>query len=440
MKKTGGSRTAQSVDAALAAKPIHIKAETRPTSRGAVRLLTSAVILLVGACLGLVILLVQGGAKGASPGADATAKAATASKETSSTPWGKLEILPMSIAPPLEMVPEYAPVSESTVEWNFPNSTTLDLSRQLTEMGLPETMIPKLMAMAKINPRINGQTIQPPREFVLGMKSDDRAKLYFALGASMENPDQVKAFRFCGDNPEEWLKRATLPKSVKDLVTPLIYKRNGFMFFADLRSVEPSLPSPEDRLQLVKAFSHEATYTVLLNVTPESDIESLVSYWGRGGYEKDVRPRIEAAASREGGGKCDIVFLLPPFARQRLYKYPVPAESLDTVNQDCHWSALNFFASDKPDNRYSIDKEVAKAIETDYYRVYGKFQLGDLVLFFDEQHNLYHSASYVANDILFTKNGNLSQRPWMFMKLSDMKNFYPMPKPPDVRFYRRKGI
>jgi len=41
---------------------------------------------------------------------------------------------------------------------------------------------------------------------------------------------------------------------------------------------------------------------------------------------------------------------------------------------------------------------------------------------------------------VFTKNGNTSSRPFMFMKLDDMKDYYPTTKPVEARYYRKKNV
>ena len=184
-------------------------------------------------------------------------------------------------------------------------------------------------------------------------------------------------------------------------------------------------------------MSRETTLLVRLRIDKSSDIEELVNYWGRHGRAKDVRPVIESLANIEGGERINIVCLLPTFARQRLYLYPPPPEREPAAKRDCHWTAFNFFA-DQPDDRFCQEQEVVKTLEQDYYRVFGDLKLGDIALFSNEPGKVTHSAVYVADDIFYTKNGSLSTRPWMLMRLEDMKDYYPSHKPVDARFYRRK--
>jgi hypothetical protein len=365
---------------------------------------------------------------------------AAAPAELNPAPWGKLEIVPIIISPPLELVPANAPGKDSQVVWRFPNVTLSDLRDAIGKLELSDPLAAALIAQAKLDPDIGGYSIRPSKEAVLGLNPDDRAKLYIALGAYKENPDQFDSFRFHGKEPEDWFIHSSISEATRKLVSPLVFHHDGFMFFADLRCVESELASNDERLKLIKVLSRESTFLVKLRIQPDMDVEPLVNYWGRGGRAKDVRPLLQSLADLDQESYIDIVHLIPPFARQRLYTYPVPAAENDpAADQDCHWTALNFFSRDLPDDRFCGNPgEVVAAIKRDYYRVLGRYQLGDLVLFVDGNNNLFHSAVYIANNILFTKNGNSSSEPWIFVNLEDVKNFYPHFKQIDVRFYRHK--
>jgi hypothetical protein len=53
---------------------------------------------------------------------------------------------------------------------------------------------------------------------------------------------------------------------------------------------------------------------------------------------------------------------------------------------------------------------------------------------------LFHSAVYIADDILFTKNGPNPSNPWMFARLQEVTDYYPQGEPVSVAYYRRKDI
>jgi hypothetical protein len=172
-----------------------------------------------------------------------------------------------------------------------------------------------------------------------------------------------------------------------------------------------------------------------LRIGADANVDKLVEYWGRGGRAMVVRPILESVADLPGEHSIAIMGLLPPFARVRVDTYPEVSEEPNASHRDCHWTALNFF-NEQPDDRLTDRPYAAKVISSDYYVIYSGYQLGDLVLFMTGPNEIIHSCVYVV----FTKNGSRPSNPWMFMKLEDMKDFYPTEKPLTVSFLRRKGI
>jgi hypothetical protein len=354
-------------------------------------------------------------------------------------PWGELMAVPIRICPPLELLRASMPVDDHQVVWYWPGLNSSSLRELLAAMKIPESLRADLMILAQPDAQIHGITMRPGRDFILRLSPSERSEIYTALSRYFQNSDQGLAFRHYGQSNTEWLRGTPISPATKELISSLMFQRESYVFFADLRSIESRFTSPEERTNALKALAREPTYMLRLVVSPQSDVESLVHYWGRGGREKEVRPLIEAMANIEGSNIIAVAYLLPPFARSRLYTYPIPAETGKALRQDCHWSALNFF-SEQPDDRHCEPAEVFRTLTQDYYRVYSNPQLGDVIEFLDETGAGRHAAVYIADDFVFTKNGVSSSRPWMLMKLAELKDYYPNPKPFDIRFYRRKDL
>ena len=84
------------------------------------------------------------------------------------------------------------------------------------------------------------------------------------------------------------------------------------------------------------------------------------------------------------------------------------------------------------------------AIEAEYSPVSEKLadaDFGDVIFLQNESGALVHSAVYIADDIVFTKNGSGLNQPWIYMKMEDMLPFYRAPNE-QIRFliYRRKAL
>jgi hypothetical protein len=419
--------------------------DSRGVSRAVAIWLTVLTLLVIGSWVLLGLrMLPQTGAGAEAPGGGALAAAEAPSARVERTangkaPWGRLICVPIAISPPLEFVPQVARSTPGKVEWHFPNMISARLSALLSEIGLSEPLRQKLLARADIDPGIEGLTIHPTREIVLGLSRQERSALYAVLAQFAENVDQRSAFQFRGESFDQWIDDCPLSPETRKLVEPLVYRYGNFLCFADLPAIEESLSSPQQRLALIKALSRESTFLVRLEVTDESSLEGLVAYWGRGGRTEDVRSLLESVWRTGKGQQIAITYLLPPFARRRIYTYDAFSQEQSRPGRNCHWTALNFF-SDQPDDRFCDIKEVTRALKEDYYQVYGNLRLGDVVAFVDSQGRLIHSAVFIADDILFTKNGPSSAHPWMFMKLEDMKSYYPTRQGMHVGYFRRRDL
>jgi hypothetical protein len=127
---------------------------------------------------------------------------------------------------------------------------------------------------------------------------------------------------------------------------------------------------------------------------------------------------------------------MPGFARRRLYTFPdKPPEGKH--GYDCHYSSLNFFLGE-PDNSFLEPARAAAVLAGDYESVPGPGQFGDLILFTDDGVNVVHSCVYIADDVVFTKNGTSEMQPWLLMTLEQVEAAYPSEKPWVRLTYRMK--
>ncbi|HXS68835.1 MAG TPA: hypothetical protein VN761_08325, partial [Candidatus Polarisedimenticolia bacterium] len=79
-------------------------------------------------------------------------------------------------------------------------------------------------------------------------------------------------------------------------------------------------------------------------------------------------------------------------------------------------------------------------IEANYYQIAKATKYGDIILFMDgDSNNAIHSAVYLADDIVFTKNGNNMAQPWMLMHLKDLMMKYESDGPGRMLIYRNRN-
>ena len=349
-------------------------------------------------------------------------------------PWGHVRYRQITIAPPLANVP-LVPTFRGTT-WTFPETSHHEFADLLATLGLASKMFTELLDQTHAAPDIEGFVVQPGPELAGALSQESRKLLYNRLAQSPANRQAINAFRYWGTSVAEWLQDAQISTSTLSAVQTLTYRQDGLLFFADLPLVQGQIVDESERRRLVQALARENTLLLTLQVHEGQDVEPLVTYWGRGGRAKDVRPLLKSLAGTPGGGTIGIIHLLPPFAKSHLYTYPNNAKTLPSGDsRDCHWTALNFF-SQEPDDRYANAEVVAHTLAETYEPV-RQPQLGDLVVFLSDG-RIFHTAVYIADDVLFTKNGPRPSRPWMLLPLNVMRSFYPQTDTVTVKYLRSR--
>jgi hypothetical protein len=181
-------------------------------------------------------------------------------------------------------------------------------------------------------------------------------------------------------------------------------------------------------------------YLLRVRLDPECNLDEIIHYWGRGGREKLIAPLVTSIARVPGGGSLNISYLLPTFARLRVYTYPASWPSEAVAEEDCVFSALNFFNDTLNTNLFDR-AEQARILKTHYEVVRDEPVLGDLVTLLNSENELFHACVYIADGFVFTKNGSAPAQPWILMKLSDMLAMYEaIEKPKTIAYLRRKEM
>ncbi|MBI3881876.1 MAG: hypothetical protein HY301_17660 [Verrucomicrobia bacterium] len=354
-------------------------------------------------------------------------------------PWGELHYTRISIEPPVELI-RVEDAEKVPLRWVFPGYDPERLGRLFRAAELPEAQVQLLLNLTTAQG--DKLVTLPPPELALGLSRGARQMIYHALAASPENVPQSTAFAFNPDSLEERFAGSGISPAAITLFKRLIYPHGKFMLFADLNLMLPQLGSPEEKLRFLKAVTRKTTMIIELAIRPDTDVDKLVQYWSFGGRAKDVRPLLESLTRVPGGCSLDIAHLLPPFARRRLFTYPVPDASGQGARQDAHWTSLNFFNA-TPDDSLADPAVALEHIKNDYYFIANEPRLGDLVLLMLPDARVVHSAVFIADEIVFTKNGASPTQPWRFTSVDGMVSyhaaFYPVDTPLRVLYARRKS-
>jgi hypothetical protein len=377
---------------------------------------------------------------GGAPASVATPTAAPAVVDAG--PWGHLEITPILVSPPLEYVgADWGGRKVEPDQWKFPGVSREQLDAFLRKAGFTADQTSRVLARTQADPATGGLVATPDPDLVRSLPPEVRGRLYAQLAKSPLNFDQANSFRFFGDSPDAWLSGTLISPATRSVLEPLLYRDGGFLHFADVELVRDQIKDPEELRRLAKTLLRQSTMIVRLTVRDSSEVTGLAEYWGRGGRRTDLRPLLESVAAGDGPGhSIDIVHLLPAFARNHLYRYPkLTAGDLNrSLLSNCLWSALNFFAVE-PEDRFLELNVALETLKRDYFIVESGFQLGDIVAFLDEDGDLFHVAVYLADDLVFSKNGTSPVSPWVIMPIDRLKDFYRSRSSSPRLIYHRHG-
>jgi hypothetical protein len=368
------------------------------------------------------------------PGADSEAVVHLAPQEM--PPWGQLVAREIEVERP----EEYLASELSTYQiprWVFEGQSGAQASNLMVACGLTVTQVGRALSPALATMTSTNVVIQPDEELVYSLSPETRSKFYAELARWPVNHFMQYPFCLPGDRTEASFENSNLSDAFVARLKKVLYVREGTTCLSDFEILMRSLPTETEKLWAVKALSRQRGVLVRVRIWPDTDIDKMLGYWDRGVQVKDARPLLESIKRLPDGGTMSLLYLLPRFARDRLYTFPTPPQASDPPI-DCHWSTMNFF-NDTPDNRFGQPSFTAEYLKTNCYSIAKPNLYGDIVLVLDEKGNGIHSALYLAEDIVFTKNGNNYAQPWMLMRLKDLLSGYAPHSKVKLAAYRRKG-
>ena len=332
-------------------------------------------------------------------------------------PWGDLEFVPLLISPPAELLPVKT-VEEAGTTWLFPCVGVKMLAAFLEEAGVPEGLIAWLTDPARMKAAGGGVEVRPDVRGLAELPPAARQKIFRALNSLPGNRSGLTYFyladldrRFAAEDVDA----ATVKKFKSWCVT-----HGDYAIFSGLAEMLSEMASPDAKLRFLKALSQQKTLLLRLHVSPESDVEALTAYWAKGESGMDVKELLSSVSAVPGGTWLDVVELLPKWPAADLHSFPKPGDAPEPgVRHDCHWTAFNFFR-DPPDPRFGRADAVREAIMEEYTTVEGAPQYGDVVMLSLPGGSIIHSAVYLADDVVYSKNGDTPVHPWMLSRISDM--------------------
>jgi hypothetical protein len=350
-------------------------------------------------------------------------------------PWGELATQDIMLERPQEYFAPEAKILDPET-WKFNNLNLAQVKEFLAAHGLTKEVVEAQLTPNRIVTKGTATIVTPDEDFLLSMTPETRGKLYgsmygLGVGQAIDYP-----LIFSKHSLETIYSDPRLNAQDVALLKRLIYPAGNSERFSDNELLQRKIPTADRRVMIMKVLSKQPAVLAQLCVRPDTDIDKIAAYWGKmdNVHFTDMRPMLEALKRLPQGGTISLVHFLPPFARTRLYTYPLPPEP-NAPAMDCHWTTLNF-CNVEPDNRFSNPAYAAEFIRTNFYQISSPSVYGDIVLYFNKDNGIAHSAVFLADDLAFTKYGDNFLQPWMVVHLADMQAMYPALKPV---FLRRKA-
>jgi hypothetical protein len=338
-------------------------------------------------------------------------------------PWGECITVPFYISAPEETLPIAALESKGT-HWIFPGYNPETLRHWLASTGVPSAIADALLDPAAITADASGVDLKPSLAALTALPRDVRSRLYKAVHNIPNNVAEISFFH--EDSLDERFAGSGVSEETLSLFRQLCGQEGHYIVFSGLGAMLAQLPSHEEKVRFARALTRQKTMLFKVRVGPDSNLTALTNYWAKGPGQASDRALLESLASVKEGTWISIKNLLPPLAAVKLYEYPNASDLYQDgqpVTHDCHWSSFNFFR-ETPDPAFNQPGHLAQLLQEEYYAAPNDPTYGDILMLSKPDGTVLHSAVYLADDVVFTKNGSTVAYPWMLSTIAELKKRY----------------
>jgi hypothetical protein len=369
-------------------------------------------------------------------------------------PWGELETTHFALEFSDELLPHIQPFLTDP-EWFFPGYSLEGVTNLFRSCRFREAALAPLLAkvewemtapilpgrgsppFALTDPTPNGVWVFPSSQVIFDLEPAVRERIYSILATSEHNPSYRFPFRFVPQDFDSLLLQSKLPPGTIQRIRGLAYTNENAVCLADVESLGHLL-TPVELKSLLKVVYQAPTFVMRLRLSPGTDVAGLARYWGRGGRERVIRPFLQGLAKSPAQPAVSVSFMLPAFARTHLYTFPDPTRDPAALQRQGLWTALNFF-NEQPDNRYLDDTFALQALRRGFEATRGAPTYGDLIVLTSPSGDIVHAGVFIAQDVVFTRNGPDKVQPWVLMRIPDMQEKFGAAEPLQPVVFHRKS-
>ncbi len=350
-------------------------------------------------------------------------------------PWGELQSSPIYLEAPDHLLAS-VPKPNSVPRWCFPGADGASLRALFTRAGLPAAMQQRLLDPQRWSADAGVITLFPLIADLEALTPEMRATVYAELAKSPLNEFHHDPIFIIG-GLDAWLRDTALPADIQALIRKMTYRRGRALAFSDLRTLLSHARTEADVQSIFKSATRIRTLVVSIRIPADADPQQMASYWTGGRADSDILPLVKSLTELPFESTIDITHLLPALARRRLYTYPTPDLATRGRMPDCHWTSLNFF-SRSPQDYYLDTRLASRRVIENYASVPAPYRFGDVLFFNNTAGETIHSCAFIADDIVYTKNGENSLSPWILMRMADVQDIYLSSPGSSMQGYREK--
>jgi len=338
-----------------------------------------------------------------------------------SGPWGELEVRTVYLEVPETLLAAVAKPN-ATTRWVFEQTTESAVRASLVRQGVAEAMVTRLLDPASRTVQANVISLYPTVAEIGSLDITVRSGLYRELAKSPANEYQRDPVYILGGDLDDWLAGSGLNQSQEQLFRRLVWKHGDALAFSDIQALLTLAKDAAEVRSTFRAVTRVRSLLVELKLPLKGERQAFLDYWTAGQGDASQASFLRAITQRQAIQSVDITHFFPAVIRQKAYTFPEIEHGARGRLPDCHWTSLNFFNS-TPKDEYLDMRQAATRLVQAYAAVEPPYRYGDILCFLEGGEGL-HTCVYVADDIVFTKNGDSILAPWVLMQVKDVEAVY----------------
>lgn len=353
-------------------------------------------------------------------------------------PWGNLEYYETALQCPDEFLSTIRVPSQLT-EWVFEATNQDELLDILNRSGLSKEESAALISSSTILYDSEIIRVFPSEDTVLKMAPSTRSNLYSLLALYEQNQFYRRPVYIGESNLSRWFRGTGVARPIIEDIAQLAYPtRNGQGFYlSDIAFTLRNTTNAAEERHLFQALLRRKALIVRLRPGTLESSPAIAAYWSADYKNKEVLPLLESVVHSNQGGTIDVAHLLPPIPRQYLNIFPALSDGLSGRFPDWFWTCYNFFRF-TPRPVFADSPERDSLVLREFNETAPPYQFGDMI-FLNSGGKVIHGCIYIAEEIVYTKNGPDVFSPWVLMRIQDVVGYHDRIGDASLSAYRKRA-